>query len=311
MKIFTASEIHAVLEWKCVINAIYQAHLGTRHTGEGFFLGDSQFGLLSRGVILPGMGAGLKLASICPANSQLSPARPVEDAAFIVINEQTKAIDAVMDGPAITQWKTAGDSVTSARILSREDSKVLLVLGSGPVARALVDAYLHIRPNISCILLWNRTSEKLHETVISLRARGLKAEIVSDLNDAVSEADIIASATSSSIPLILGRYIKAGAHVDLLGGYRSDMQESDGELMSQARIFVDDRTNALLSGDLLIPINQGKISADNIEADLYELCQSRTFMRKKEDVTVYKNAGGAHIDLAVSLFALKLLFEKQ
>jgi len=109
----------------------------------------------------------------------------------------------------------------------------------------------------------------------------------------------------------LGRYIKAGAHVDLLGGYRSDMQEADGEVMSQARIFVDDRTNALLSGDLLIPINQGTISAESIEADFYELCQSRTFMRKKEDVMVYKNAGGAHINLAVSIMAIKLLMEQQ
>ena len=309
MKVFTASEIHAVLDWECVISAINHAHQGARHKGDGFFLGNSQFGLLTRGVILPGRGAGLKLASICPENSRTSPPRPVEDAAFIVIDEQTKAINAIMDGPAITQWKTAGDSVTAARILSREESEVLLVLGAGPVAAALVEAYLHIRPGLCRILLWNRTSAKLEPTFNNLRARGLNVEIVSELNEAISEADIITSATSSSTPLIVGSYVKPGTHVDLLGGYRPDMQEADCDIMCRGRIFVDDRTNALLSGDIAIPINQGKICASKIEGDLYDICQSGTFIRHKEDITVYKNAGGAHIDLAVSLMVINLLSE--
>lgn len=304
MKVLTASEIHAVLDWESVISSIYQAHMGARHKGDGFFLGDSQFGLLSRGVILPGRGAGLKLASICPDNTHESPPRPVEDAAFIVIDEQTKAIKAILDGPAITRWKTAGDSVTAAKILSRQDSKTLLVLGSGPVAAALVESYLHIRPSISHILLWNRTPEKLQSTFESLKARRLNAEVVTDLNEAVSQADIIASATSSSMPLILGQYIQPGTHVDLLGAYRPDMQEADCEVMLRGRIFVDDRVNALLSGDIHIPMIKQLISANKIEYDLYELCQARTFDRKDKDITVYKNAGGAHLDLAVSLLAI-------
>jgi len=279
MKVFTASEIHAVLDWESVINAIYQAHLGERHNGDGFFLGDSQFGLLSRGVILPGKGAGLKLASICPDNVKSEPPRPVEDAAFIVIDEHTKAIRAVLDGPAITQWKTAADSVTAARILSRQESKTLLVLGAGPVATALVDAYLHIRPCITRILLWNRTADKLRTTLHTLQSCGFNAEIVTELNQAVKSADIITSATSSSISLVLSQYVKPGTHVDLLGGYRQDMQEADCEAMQRGRIFVDDRTNALMAGDLHVPLSLQLISADKIEADLYELCQTKDFVR--------------------------------
>jgi len=307
MKIFTASEIHAVLDWESAINAIYHAHLGERHNGDGFFLGDSQFGLLSRGVILPGKGAGLKLASICPDNAKSEPPRPVEDAAFIVIDQHTKSIRAVLDGPAITQWKTAADSVTAARILSRQESKTLLVLGAGPVATALVDAYLHIRPGITRILLWNRTAEKLRATLHTLQSRGINAEIVTELNEAVKSADIITSATSSSTPLIFGQYVKPGTHVDLLGGYRPDMQEADCEIIQRSRLFVDDRTNALMAGDLHVPLDLQLISADKIEADLYELCQATAFEREEDDITVYKNAGGAHLDLAVSLMALSRL----
>ncbi|ROR11451.1 ornithine cyclodeaminase family protein [Erwinia sp. JUb26] len=307
MQFISAKTIHDLLEWEGAINAIHSAHLGPRHSGDGFFLGDAAYGLLSRAVILPGRGAGLKMASICPANAQAQPPRAVEDAAFVAIDEETKAISAVLDGPAITRWKTAADSVTAARILSREDSATLLVLGAGPVATALVDAYLHIRPSIRNVLLWNRTAEKLTATLATLREKGIEAEIVQDLNAAVSRADIITAATSSASPLILGKYVQPGTHIDLLGGYRPDMQEADGEAVAKARIFVDDRTNAMMSGDLHIPLQQGMMTEGQIEADLYEICQNATFKRQKQDITLYKNAGGAHLDLMVSLLVIERL----
>ncbi|MCW1874488.1 hypothetical protein OMR58_08500 [Erwinia sp. INIA-01] len=307
MQFISAKTIHDLLEWEGVINAIHSAHLGARHTGEGFFLGDAAYGLLSRGVILPGRGAGLKIASIYPANAQAKPPRAAEDAAFVVIDEETKAISAVLDGPAITRWKTAADSVAAARILSREDSATLLVLGAGPVATALVDAYLHIRPSIRTVLLWNRTAEKLAATLATLREKGIEAEIVQDLSAAVGRADIITAATSSASPLILGKDVQPGTHIDLLGGYRPDMQEADGEAVAKARVFVDDRTNAAMSGDLHIPLRLGMITEQHIEADLYEICQNTSFCRQQQDITLYKNAGGAHLDLMVSLLVIDRL----
>ncbi|MGE8064594.1 ornithine cyclodeaminase family protein [Pseudomonas sp. NPDC089569] len=307
MRIITSSEINSVMGWDAVLEALYAAHLGPRPTGDSFFLGDANYGLLSRGVILPGFGAGLKIASMCAANSHAQPPRPVEDAAFVVIDESTKAIKAVLDGPAITRWKTAADSIVAARKLSRKDSSVLLVLGAGPVSKSLVDAYLHIRPTISKVLLWNRTPSKLNETCQELRGRGVKVEIVEDLSAAVSEADIISAATSSTIPLIEGRDVKPGTHVDLVGGYREDMQEADIDLISKSRIFVDDRSTSYVSGDIHIPLALGAISEAQIEGDLYDLCQDEGFSRAPGDITVYKNAGGAHFDLVISQFVISQL----
>lgn len=307
MQFISAQTIHSLLDWEGVLDALYQAHLGPRPTGDGFFLGNADYGLLSRGVILPGTGVGLKIASMCPANSLATPPRPMEDAAFVVIDENTKAISALLDGPAISCWKTPGDSAVAARKLSREDSAVLLVLGGGPIARALVEVYLHIRPSIRQVLLWNRTPAKLADTQALLQSRGIDVQIVEDLNAAVSSADIITSATSSSTPLIRGDYVRAGTHIDLLGGYRPDMQEADSSAVAKGRIFVDDRTNASTSGDILIPLEAGLITPAQIEADLYELCQDDTFVRAPEDITIYKNAGGAHIDLVVSQYVISQL----
>ncbi|MFZ6049739.1 ornithine cyclodeaminase family protein [Pseudomonas sp. CR3202] len=307
MKIVSAEQIHAVLNWEGVLDALRHVHRGVRPSIDDYFLGDSEYGLFSRGVILPGVGAGVKIASIFPANLQATPPRPAEQAVFVVIDEQTKAVSAIFDGPAITAWKTAADSALAAEKLSREDSAVLLVLGAGPIARALTEAYLHIRPSIREVLLWNRTAAKLQHVEEELDQRGINARIVTDLDGAVAQADIVVSATASSSPCVKGQFVREGTHVDLVGGYRPDMQEADQGLFAVARLFVDDRQSALNSGDLQIPLQAGIISEETIEGDLFELCQSSSFVRQASDITVYKNAGGAHLDLTVCQHVLRQL----
>lgn len=299
MKMVSAQQINAVLDWAGVLAALRRTHLGPRPRIDDFFLGDSEYGLFSRGVILPGVGAGVKIASICPGNLQATPPLPAEDAAFLVVDERTRAIAAICDGPAITAWKTAGDSALAGSYLSREDSQVLLVLGAGPVARALTEAYLHVRPGIRQVLLWNRTAAKVEAFAAQLQARGIEASLVSDLDAAVGRADIIASATASSVALIKGQYVRPGTHIDLVGGFRPDMQEADADLVARARLFTDDRKGALNSGDLQAPLQAGLIGEDCIEADLFEICQARAPLRQPQDITLYKNAGGAHLDLTV------------
>jgi ornithine cyclodeaminase len=307
MQIISAQQIRRVLDWQGVLDTLHQGHTGSRPIAGGYFIGDSNFGLFSRGVILPGKGAGIKIASIHPANAAADPPLPSEQAAFMVVDESTKTLVALMDGPEITRWKTAGDSALAAQMLSRENSEVLLVLGAGPVAGALTDAYLHIRPSIREVLLWNRTASRLEGTRSALEARDIRVRVVSDLDAAVAKADIIVSATSTSTPLIRGRNIRPGTHVDLVGGYRPDMQEADCCVLRDARIFVDDRQNAAQSGDIQIPMQAGVIQENDIEGDLFDLCGGQPFRRSPADRTVYKNAGGAYLDLIISQYVVEQL----
>jgi len=307
MQFISAQDINATLSWKTAIEALERGHQGARPLGDQYFIGDATFGLFSRGVILPGYGAGIKLASIYPQNVQAQPPLPAEHAAFVVFDQTTKAVTAILDGPAITCFKTAADSALASQYLSRPDSYTLLVIGAGPVARALVQAHLQVRPGISEVLLWNRSAEKLYPLLDSLQQQGINASIAPDLATAVSRADIISTATSATSPVIKGRWVKPGTHIDLVGGYRPDMQEADSALLQKARIFVDDRAAALLSGDIAIPLQSGEISEQQIEADLFELCQGSDHQRTDGDITVYKNAGGAHLDLMMSQCVIDLL----
>ncbi|MCO7596945.1 MULTISPECIES: ornithine cyclodeaminase family protein [Pseudomonas] len=307
MQIIGAEQINAVLGWGGVLDALRRVHLGPRPVSGAYFLGDSEYGLFSRGVVLPGQGAGVKIASIFPANLDARPPLPSEQAAFVVVDERTKAISAIFDGPAITAWKTAADSALAAERLSRPDSAVLLVLGAGPIARALVEAYLHIRPGIRQVLLWNRTASKLQQSVAQLQDRGIEASLVTQLDEAVGRADIIVCATSAAQPLVKGLHVRPGSHIDLVGGFRPDMREADSAAVAAARLFVDDRNSALEAGDLQVPLQAGLISEASIEADLFELCQAPSILRRADDITLYKNAGGAHLDLAVCQHVLRLL----
>lgn len=300
MRIISAEQIRSVLDWEQVLSALQAGHTGARPIGDSYFVGDASFGLFSRGVILPGKGTGCKIASIYPANSSGTPPLPAEQAAFLVMDEHTKAIVAILDGPEITRWKTAGDSALAARTLSRANSEVLLVLGAGPVARSLVDAYLHIRPAIREVLLWNRTPSKLADIQADLKGKDIQVQLVDDLDAAVARADIITAATSAATPLIRGEFVRPGTHVDLVGGYRPDMREADSAVFKGARIFVDDRQSALASGDLQIPILAQVIRNEDIEGDLFDLCSRGSFTRSADERTVYKNAGGAHLDLIIS-----------
>lgn len=307
MQTISAEQIRSVLDWDGVLDALHNGHSGSRPIGDSYFIGDAGFGLFSRGVILPGKGAGFKIASIFPANSGASPPLPTEQAAFLVLDEQTKGIVAMLDGPEITRWKTAADSALAARKLSRENSEVLLVLGAGPVARSLTEAYLHIRPSIRHVLLWNRTPSRLDAARSDLEARNIRVSIVDDLDAAVARADIVTAATSASTPMIRREFVRPGTHIDLVGGYRSDMQEADCDVLRGARIFVDDRENAAQSGDIRIPMQAQVIQADQIEGDLFDLCGMPAFHRSVEDRTVYKNAGGAYLDLIVSRYVVERL----
>ena len=105
MQIISAQQIQSVLDWSGVLDALHRGHAGARPSGGSYFIGDASFGLFSRGVILPGRGAGVKIASIYPANGAAVPPLPSEQAAFLVLDVRTKGLVAMLDGPEITRWK--------------------------------------------------------------------------------------------------------------------------------------------------------------------------------------------------------------
>ena len=298
-----ADQAESILTWKGVVAALWAAHQMPQADIDDILFEHDNHAVLSRAAWIRGTGIGVKTATIFPSNSTKNPALPTVHAIVTLFDDQTGEPTAVLDGTLVTKWKTAGDSVLGAHLLARQDSKTLTILGAGAVGESLIDAYREIFPDLKRIIIWNRTFSKAHKLAIKK-----DVEAVADLKQAVEYADIVSSATMSIEPFIQGQWIKTGAHVDLIGAYRPDMREADDSLLKRGRIFVDSRETALHDiGELGIPIKKGVISERDVIGDFYDLCKGSAGRKSKEEITVFKNGGGAHLDLATASYIQKTL----
>ena len=242
------------------------------------------------------MGLAVKCATVFPSN--LAKGKPMIGGAVNLFSAEDGGLEAILDFHLVTKWKTAGDSLLAARRLARPDSKRIMIVGAGTVGHSLRQAYGAAFP-MAEFTVWNRSragAERFVETFPDVA-------IADDLEEAVAQADIVTSATMSTEPLIKGEWFRPGQHIDLIGAYRPDMREVDDGAMRRARIFVDSRdTTVEHIGELKIPIAEGVISAQDVVADFYDPAH---FRRQSEtEITLFKNGGGAHLDLMVCRYIL-------
>ena len=249
----------------------------------------------------PGAAIGVKLVTVFPAN--LARGQESVQALYVLFDGTTGAPTALIDGTELTFRKTAADSALGARFLARPDASTLLMVGAGGLARHLVAAHRVVRPSIGRVVVWNRTRARAATLVAEL---GDGASVVDDLDEAVAAADVICTATMSREPLIRGELLRPGTHLDLVGAYLPDHREVDDDAVLCADLYVDDRLATLTEdGDLVIPLQAGLITVDDIRADLYELCRGDVPGRTDPAaITLFENGGGGHLDLMTARFAL-------
>lgn len=290
------AEGEALLDWLELTRALTDAHdLPKAQIGDTFLYRNPDT-MLTRSAWIDGLGIAVKTANIFPGN----PGRgePMINGAVCLYSDHDGALSALVDFHLVTKWKTAGDSLLAARRLARADSKSILIVGAGTVGRSLCQAFGAGFPDAR-IDLWNRTLSKARDLADTLDGVG----VADDLETAVRAADIIVTATMSSNPVIRGDWLRPGQHLNLIGAYRPDMREADDTALTRSRIFVDSLdTTVDHIGELKTPIAEGVISRDDVIADFYDLA---AFARTgADDITLFKNGGGAHLDLMTSRYIL-------
>lgn len=283
-----AQDVEHLLDWNDLADALFAGHRMAKPEISDQFLHRGDDTLLSRAAWIDGVGVAVKSVTVMPDNA--SRGVPSVNGAMLLFEDKTGQVEAVIDSALVTKWKTAGDSVLGARLLARPDSKRLLIVGAGTVAKSLIAAYRAVFPGIE-VSVWNRTRAN---------AENLGVPVIDNLEQAVRSADIVSSATMATDPLINGDWLQAGQHLDLIGAFKPDMREVDDLAMQRARIFVDSReTTVNHIGELMIPISNGAISAADVQADLYDLANEQAGRTSRDDITLFKNGGGAHLDLIV------------
>ena len=291
-------EAEAQLDWLALTDALAAGHALPRAEIGDTFLYRGSDTLLSRAAWIDGLGQLVKTATIFPGNPDTG--LPVVNGAASLFSDTDGTLAAMVDFHLLTKWKTAGDSLLAARRLARPDSRTVLIVGAGTVGRSLREAYGAAFPGAR-FMVWNRSAARAE----ALAAGYPDTRAVTDLPAAVAEADIVTCATMSTDPVIDGAWLRPGQHLDLIGAYRPDMREANDTALTRATIFVDSRDTTLDHiGELKIPLSKGVIGRDAVRADYYDL-PGGAFTRDSDDqITLFKNGGGAHLDLICARYIL-------
>lgn len=292
----TFAEGEAHLDWLGLTDALAAGHRLPRAEITDSFLYRGADTVLSRAAWIDGLGMAVKTATVFPGNAEAG--KSTINGGVNLYDDGDGTLAALVDFHLVTKWKTAGDSLLAALRLAPEDSREILIMGAGTVAASLIDAFGAGFPEAR-ITLWNRTAARAE----ALAAGRDGVEVAHDLPAAVGTADIIVSATMSTDPVLRGDWLRPGQHVNLIGAYRPDMREADDTALTRAQIYVDSRATTLDHiGELKDPLARGVITPDDVRADYYELDQ---FSRGgADDITLFKNGGGAHLDLMTAEYIL-------
>lgn len=290
MTLIVPKQAEALLTWQGLLQALEAGHKLPLSDIKDMFLYRDGDTILNRGAWIDGLGALVKAATIFPGNAARG--LPSIHGVVSLFDDVTGDLSALVDFHLVTKWKTAGDSLLSASRLARKDATRFLLVGSGAVARSMVEAYSSVFPDAR-FTVWSRTRQ-------SAEAMGLP--VADDLEAAVRQADVICSATMATAPLIRGDWLQPGQHIDLIGAYKPGMREVDDTAMGRARVFVDSRKTTIHHiGELMDPIASGAITEADIIADFYD--EPALFTRRSDDeITIAKNGGGAHLDLMTSSY---------
>lgn len=246
---------------------------------------------------------GIKLVTVTPSNRERD--LPTVHALYVLADTESGVPLAIVDGEILTLRRTAAVSALASRFLSRENSRSLLMVGTGRLAPEMVVAHCIAR-DIQRVMVWGRSERKAQETIERIKQAELPDHVSIDtevaLAAACAEADIICCATTSTEPLLRADWIKPGTHIDLVGGFRPNMREADDALMSTAALFVDTLEGALAeAGDLVQPLQAGVLKATDIRADLGALARATHPGRQSvEQITLFKSVGSALADLAAA-----------
>ncbi|MBI5877384.1 MAG: ornithine cyclodeaminase family protein [Chloroflexi bacterium] len=321
MKILTRSDLQKCLSMRDAIEAMREAFAQVTSGAAnvplrvGLPAGDG-VSLFMPAHLRDSHAMGLKIVSVHTGNGARG--LPTILALVALVDTETGAPLALMEGAYLTSMRTAAGSGLATEYLARPDASIAAIIGAGAQGRAHALAMCTVRP-IKELRVLDSYAPSAQALAVEVRAQsGVTVRIVSSAQEAVAGADIICCCTTSPTPVFDGRDLKPGAHINAIGAYTPDTRETDDETMRRvSRIVVDSRaTVAHEAGDLVIPIKNGVIREIDITAELGELVLGQKSGRPstgstssptgsgRDEITLFKAVGNAAQDVAAATAAL-------
>ena len=269
---------------------------------------------------------GAKLVTVFGSNAARG--LPSHLASIVLLDPETGALQALLDGRYITEARTAAVSAVSSRLLARKTAKSLAIIGSGVQARSHLEALSRVH-TLRQVTVWSpnklRRDAFVEEAKTATASESARSQLgasseqarsptitaVEHAGEAVVGADVIVLVTSSPTPVIEDGWVKPGAHVISVGACRPTQREMDPALVARARLFVDSRTAALVeSGDVVLGIQEGRFGPDHIVAEIGELVAGAAGRQSDSEVTIFKSLGLAVEDVTAAQLAYRRAVER-
>ncbi len=243
---------------------------------------------------------GVKVITVFPANQGTE--YDSHQGVVLLFDAERGLLQAIVDGTAVTAIRTAAVSGVATRTLARSDAHDLAIIGAGTQGRTHLEAMLAVR-DIRRVRLFSLPQEGARRFAErESRRHGIDVEVKDTAEAAVRGANIICTVTTSAEPVVLGRWVAAGAHINAVGACAPASRELDTELVAKARLYAD-QIGAMMaeSGDFLIPRAEGVIGDEHIVGELGEVLEGKAPGRTAPDqITVFKSLGMAIEDLAAA-----------
>lgn len=237
--------------------------------------------------------AGVKLVSLVPPERR----KGSSHLGLMVLYDADGLLPvAVLCGGTITAIRTSAATANATDLLARKDAKSLAILGSGEQARTHVDAIRAIRP-IEDLRIWG-----IDAGAVQALADAKGGRACTTVAEAVDGADIVCTVTAASDPILFGKELSPGTHVNLVGSSFPDKREADDEVVTRSRFYVDYLPSTLdQAGEFLHAREAGLVSEEHIVGEIGGVATGEVMGRQNDDeITLYKSLGVAAQDIVTA-----------
>ncbi|MGJ3239541.1 MAG: ornithine cyclodeaminase family protein [Anaerolineae bacterium] len=249
---------------------------------------------------------GVKVVSVFPKNSTRD--LPTIHAVVLVLDAHTGQILGMMEGGSLTAIRTGAGAGAATDLLANPDARTVAIIGSGVQARTQLEAVCAVRPIEHA---WVYSPTRAHALTFAQSLAGqeglpLVIDVAPSADEAIAQADIICTATTSSQPVFDGSRLREGMHINAVGSFTPTMQEVDDITLQRASIFVDSREAVRAeAGELVIALANGAISEDEIQIEIGDVVNGNHPGRQSPDeITYFKSVGVAVQDAVGARIAL-------
>ncbi|MFD7160640.1 ornithine cyclodeaminase family protein [Kribbella sp. NPDC059898] len=303
-------EIAKTLEMPAVIEAVENAHAALS-TGGAVQAERSTVEVPGCTTLLVPMtaaigsrAAGIKLLTDTPAN--LARDLPVQQSTILLVDPETGTCEAILDGPALTLFRTAAASAVATKYLARGGARTVGFVGAGAQARAHLDALACVL-DIQRVVVWSRTKARVEGFAAYAQDRGYDVVVAEGPEEVVRAVDVVCTLTPSREPIVRGEWFAPGLHVNAVGAPpRPDHREIDSDGIARSRVVVDSYDVVRReSGDVLVPLAEGRISAEHFATELGDVVAGvRPGRRTDDEITLFDSVGLGLQDMAAARLAV-------